>query len=138
GQPVPESNFSSDRNRTLPQAAQRYSPGSLLWAYSPVKARSVPFSRRTWYCAGVSSARHSASDLFTLLLVICWQSSLRRRSSTSLAHIVHLSAASVIERHPSKQTIQPPWSSVRWSQAILKDSFSFVPVPVWLLALRVG
>ena len=36
-------------------------PGSKTWSYSPVNGRSVPFSRSTWYCSGVSSARHCSS-----------------------------------------------------------------------------
>ena len=34
--------------------------------YFPVNARSVPFSRSTWYCSGLSDARHSASVRTTL------------------------------------------------------------------------
>src|SRR5450755_3797012 len=47
GQPQPESNLASDLNKTSPHAAQRYTPGSLLFQYLPVKACSVPASRRT-------------------------------------------------------------------------------------------
>src|SRR5581483_9976937 len=39
--------------------------GSKTWSYSPVNGRSVPFSRRTWNCSGVSSSRHCCSDLST-------------------------------------------------------------------------
>src|SRR5918911_5308764 len=31
-----------------------------MWSYSPLNGLSVPFSRRTWYCSGVSSRRHSS------------------------------------------------------------------------------
>jgi len=61
GQPQPESYFVSDSKRTAPQPAQRYVPGSKLWSYSPLNGASVPFSRRTRYSSGDSSARHSAS-----------------------------------------------------------------------------
>ncbi len=59
GQPVPESNFSSERNSGWPQQMQAYVPGVLVLQYSPVKARSVPAWRVTRYCSGVRSARHS-------------------------------------------------------------------------------
>ena len=35
--------------------------GFVVLGEAPVKGRSVAFSRSTWYCSGVSSARHSAS-----------------------------------------------------------------------------
>src|SRR4051794_21616034 len=40
-------------------------PGVLVSQYLPVKARSVPFRRRTWYCSGESRARHCSSSLVT-------------------------------------------------------------------------
>src|SRR5829696_2507432 len=40
-------------------------PGVLASQYLPVKARSVPFCRRTWYCSGESRARHCSSSLAT-------------------------------------------------------------------------
>src|SRR6478752_3533353 len=61
GQPVPESNLVSDENRAAPQAAQWYMPSSWLWTYLPVKGASVPLRRKTSYCSGVSSSRHSVS-----------------------------------------------------------------------------
>ena len=61
GQPQPESNLSSDLNKISPHAAQRYTPGSFVFQNLPVKAGSVPASRRTWYCSGVRILRHSAS-----------------------------------------------------------------------------
>ena len=61
GQPEPDSNFVVESNSSAPQAAQRNTPSSWLSQYLPVKARSVPASRRMWYCSGVSSSRHSAS-----------------------------------------------------------------------------
>ena len=67
GQPVPDSNFASERNSSAPQPAQRYVPERCSSHSAPVNARSVPFSRSTRYCSGVSSARHSASDLATLV-----------------------------------------------------------------------
>src|SRR5262245_26323066 len=61
GQPQWESNFVSDWKRISPQPAHRYTPGVFVSQYSPVNARSVPFSRRIRYCSGVRRARHSAS-----------------------------------------------------------------------------
>ena len=61
GQPEPDSNLVVGVEQLGAAAAQRKTPSSWLFQYSPVKARSVPASRRTWYCSGVSSARHSAS-----------------------------------------------------------------------------
>ena len=58
------SNFESELNKVWPQAAQTYFPFSNVFQYSPVKARSVPFSRNTWYSPGVSSAFHWASVFF--------------------------------------------------------------------------
>src|SRR6266540_5966782 len=66
GHPVPESYFSFERNSWVPQAAQRYTPCSCSSQYPPVKARSVPFSRSTWYGSGESCSRHSASDFWIL------------------------------------------------------------------------
>src|SRR3972149_4593728 len=43
----------------------------------PVKARSVPPRRATWYCSGVSWARHSASRLVTFSVAIGGGRSLR-------------------------------------------------------------
>src|SRR5437762_1558517 len=67
GQPVPDSNLSSERNSASPHPAQRSVPRSLACAYSPVNARSVPFLRSTWYCSGVSCCRHSASLFSTFI-----------------------------------------------------------------------
>jgi hypothetical protein len=36
----------------------------------PVKARSVPFFRMISYCSGVSSVFHSASVLFTFVVIV--------------------------------------------------------------------
>src|SRR5580693_4942680 len=65
GQPVPDSNFVSELNRSLPQPAQRYIPEPLLYTYSPVNGASVPARRSTSYCSGVSSSRHCSSGLLT-------------------------------------------------------------------------
>src|SRR4029078_8323767 len=69
GQPVPDSNLVSLRKSSAPQPAHRYTPEPCSSQYLPVNARSVPFSRRTWYSSGVSSARHSASVLSILLVM---------------------------------------------------------------------
>src|SRR3954471_10008949 len=69
GQPQPESYLASEAKSSAPQPAHLYVPGSKLWSYSPVNGRSVPFSRKTRYCSGLSSARHCSSVfwiLFTL------------------------------------------------------------------------
>jgi hypothetical protein len=73
GQPVPESNLASESNSGEPQQAQRYIPASWQSQYSPVKAGSVPFSRHTWYCSGVSCVLHSCSD-FTIFSAIIFPS----------------------------------------------------------------
>ena len=74
GQPVPDSNLVSDRNSPARRSRRsgRSLPGARPTARR-VKARSVPFWRRTRYCSGVSSARHSASVLVwaDLPLVSC-------------------------------------------------------------------
>src|SRR5215469_12396879 len=41
-------------------------PSAWLLTRAPVKARSVPFSRRMWNCSGVRRERHSASLNSTL------------------------------------------------------------------------
>ena len=38
--------------------------------YSPVKGRSVPFSRSTWYWVGVRSRFHSSALFWTSLFFI--------------------------------------------------------------------
>src|SRR4029078_7172634 len=72
GQPVPDSNLSSESNSVLPQQTQRYIPGSFDCAYLPVNAGSVPFCRVIRYCSGVSSLRHSSSDLriFSVISIV--------------------------------------------------------------------
>src|SRR4051794_33181408 len=67
GQPHPESYFASELKSSAPHPAQWYVPESNTWSYSPVNGRSVPFSRSTWYCSGVSSARHCSS----VFLIFC-------------------------------------------------------------------
>src|SRR5262245_49419872 len=67
GQPVPESNLVSEENSGVPQHTQAYMPLVFSFQYGPVKARSVPCCRVTWYCAGVSCRCHSASVLTTFL-----------------------------------------------------------------------
>ena len=66
GQPVPESNFVSDENSSVPQQTQWYMPSVFSSTYGPVKARSVPALRVTSYCSGVSCSRHSASVFLIL------------------------------------------------------------------------
>ena len=59
----------SEPKSSAPQPAHRYVPGSEVWSYSPVNARSVPFWRRIRYCSGVSSARHCSSVLSIFLML---------------------------------------------------------------------
>src|SRR5947209_19557136 len=70
GQPVPESNFSAERNKAVPQHTHRYSPVSWLFQYRPVKARSVPLRRATAYSSADNSRFHSSSVFITLFTVI--------------------------------------------------------------------
>jgi len=64
GQPVPESNFVSEENSSLPQPAQTYTP-SFFWSTNfPVNGRSVPLSRSTWNSSGVRILLHSSFDRF--------------------------------------------------------------------------
>ena len=65
GQPVPESYFVSEANRSRPQTTQRYTPGSWLFQYSPVKGRSVPLLMQTSYCDGESCCRSFALSNFS-------------------------------------------------------------------------
>src|SRR5215210_1428716 len=81
GQPQPESYFASEAKSSAPQPAQRYVPSSKVWSYSPVNGRSVPFSRRTLYCSGVSSARH-CSSVFWILVTL---NSLPRAAGVTLS-----------------------------------------------------
>src|SRR5690242_19811318 len=74
GQPVPESNLVFESKNGEPQQAQRYIPESWQFQYSPVKADSVPFSRHTWYCCGVSRVFHSCSDLTIFSAIIIFHS----------------------------------------------------------------
>jgi len=71
GQPVPESNFVSDENSSVPQHTQWYIPSLFSSTYGPLKARSVPALRVTSYCSGVSCSRHSAS-VFSVLSMREW------------------------------------------------------------------
>lgn len=54
GQPLPESYFVSELNNTASQHTQWYVPCSVLVRWIPLKGSSVPFSRVTKYCSGVS------------------------------------------------------------------------------------
>ena len=65
---VPESNFVAESDSGVAQQRHRYVPSRLQSWYSPLKARSVPLRRVTWYCSGVSIARHSSSR-FTILFM---------------------------------------------------------------------
>src|SRR2546425_13262367 len=57
GQPVPESYFVSEANRSRPHTTQMYTPGSWLFQYSLVKGRSVPLLTQISYCNGDSCCR---------------------------------------------------------------------------------
>src|SRR5713226_1219363 len=69
GQPVPESNLSSDLKTTLPQHTHLYVPFSLELTYSPVNGISVSFFLVTRYCSGVSCFFHSSSllEIFSVI-----------------------------------------------------------------------
>ena len=67
GQPVPLSNFVSASNRWVLQQPHSYRPGENTRHISELCARSVPCSRMTWNCSGLSSFFHSAGVLSTRL-----------------------------------------------------------------------
>src|SRR3989338_3541094 len=58
-----EFNFASDVKRTVLHALQRYTPFSVVSTYFPEYGGSVPFSRKTAYCSGVSFFLNSSSVL---------------------------------------------------------------------------
>src|SRR5699024_4550673 len=60
--PQLDSNLASLRNSSAPHPRQRYTPSVLVSLYSPVKGRSVPACRRTWYSSGLSGPRPSVSS----------------------------------------------------------------------------
>src|SRR2546428_6608352 len=70
GQPVPESNLSSDLKRILPQHTHLYIPFSLELTYCPVNGISVSFFLVTRYCSGVSCFFHSSSvfEIFSSMI----------------------------------------------------------------------
>jgi hypothetical protein len=61
GQPVPLSNLSREEKSGLPDTMQTYKPSSWLSQYSFWNARSVPSSRTTFHCSGVSFFFSSSS-----------------------------------------------------------------------------
>ena len=61
GQPVPLSNLVFEENSGRSQPAQAKMPARCSLSSGLVHGSSVPASRSTSYCAGVSSLRHSAS-----------------------------------------------------------------------------
>ena len=66
GQPVPELNFVSELNKSLPQHMHLYMPFFFKSQYSPEKGSSVPFKRVTRYCSAVSSFFHCLLVFMTL------------------------------------------------------------------------
>ena len=64
GQPVLKSNFVSEENNSAPHVVQTYIPFSSECRYLPVKGTSVPFSRMTRYCSGLSCS----FQLFSIFL----------------------------------------------------------------------
>src|SRR5437867_8427129 len=90
GHPVPDSNLVLASNSSAPHAPQRYTPSSWQSQYVPVNALSVPASRMTRNCSGVSSVRHSSSVLVT-----------SRTGSSRLSFISLPPARSVSERRRS-------------------------------------
>lgn len=83
GQPVPESNFVSDLNKSLIQHTHWNIPFSLKLLYLPVKGGSVPFFRVILYCSGVSIRFHSSSLLiiFSGMVVPFWSKTLESLSA---------------------------------------------------------
>ena len=65
GQPVPLSNFALEEKRGVSQTAHAYMPSFVSWTYLPENGCSVPFSRSTWYCSGVSFFLISFSFILT-------------------------------------------------------------------------
>src|SRR5260370_36040739 len=65
GQPVPLSDFVSEAKRGSPHPAHLKTPLRCSPTRGLGPARSVPCSRRTWYWAGESCLRHSASVIST-------------------------------------------------------------------------
>src|SRR5699024_7440844 len=61
GHPVLDSNFVSESNSSVSQAAQTKVPSSFWSSRSPVNLGSVPCSRRISYSSSVSTSRHSSS-----------------------------------------------------------------------------
>ena len=60
GHPQWESNLESESKSGAEQPAHRYVPGAVSPVNGCEKGRSVPLSRKMWYCVGVSFARQSA------------------------------------------------------------------------------
>lgn len=69
GHPHPLSNLLALVYSGASQPAHVYTPRSLWSRYAPVPARSVPFSRSTRNCSGLSTARHSDSVLGRFVMV---------------------------------------------------------------------
>jgi hypothetical protein len=65
GQPVPLSNLVVDEKRSRAQPAQANTPARCSSLSGLVNGVSVPALRRTSYCSGVRSLRHSASEWLT-------------------------------------------------------------------------
>src|SRR6266480_2651691 len=78
-------------------------PGWWLFQYSPVKARSVPFLRRTPNCAGVNSFFHSSSVLLTLSFIF--------QLRVTAGELVD-SAAPVAETVATRVWLQPASSNI--------------------------
>src|ERR1019366_3598517 len=70
GQPVPESNFSSESKSAFSQQTPREAPGSFDALYFPVNAGSVPPLRAILNWSGVSCLRHSSSVLWIFSLIV--------------------------------------------------------------------
>ena len=94
GQPVPESNLVFESNSAVSQQMQRYTPVPRNLSYWPLKGRSVPSWRVTWYAAGESCARQASSDL-TILGTVTTRN-LRPLSSNSTSVTVPGSALSAL------------------------------------------
>jgi len=99
GQPVPESNLSSDLKRCSLHAAHKKDPDFLRSNNGPTNGRSVPDSRRTKNCSGVNSLRHS-SGLFVMMSPL--EGFFRISSATNGSGAQYLSSARVARNYQKR------------------------------------
>src|SRR5450759_2334898 len=102
GQPVPLSNFVSAEKSDAPQPAQVKVPSRFSLVSGLVPARSVPCSRSTRNCSGVSVLRHSSSVF--CIRMYCSIHPMRR----TVALLVLLASASLAAAQPASRSAPPP------------------------------